>query len=101
MTTTVTHFLANSTQTEPAHDPHKWIVDSTANVYIISFKNTMHNYVEFSQAKTVKGFSGKQENTYGQGSIILTDSRGNEELLKDVVYIPESPDQILSLMKFR
>src|SRR5436309_8155498 len=101
MTATVTRFLAKSTQIEPAHDPHKWIVDSAANASITSFKNTLHNYVEFEQAKSVKGFGGKQENAYGQGSIILTDSRGNEEVLEDVVYIPESPEQILSLMKFR
>ena len=49
----------------------------------------------------MKGFGGKQENAYGEGSIILTDSRGNEEVLEDVVYVPDSPDQILSLMKFR
>ena len=96
MTATVTRFLANSTQTEPAHDPHKWIVDSAANAYITSFKNTLHNYVEFEQAKSVKGFGGKQENAYGQGSIILTGSRGNEEVIEDVVYVPESPEQILS-----
>ena len=101
MSTTVTRFLAHSTQIEPAHDPHKWIVDSAANAYITSFKNTMHNYVEFPQIKTVKGFGGKQENAYGQGSIILTDPRGNENIFEDIVYVPESPDQILSLMKFR
>ena len=79
MSATVTCFLAHSIQIEPGHDPHKWIVDSAANAYITSFKNTLHNYVEFPQVKTVKGFGGKQENAYGQGSIILTDSRGNEQ----------------------
>src|SRR5439155_11965383 len=64
-------------------------------------KNTIHNYIKFPQIRMVKGFSIKQENAYGQGSIILTDSRGNENMLEDVVYVPESPDQILSLMKFR
>ena len=100
MSTKVIRFLANSTQIEPAHDPHKWIVDSAANAYITSFKNTLHNYVEFPQAKSVKGFGRKQENAYRQGSVILTDFRGNENVVEDVVYVPESPDQILSLMKF-
>ena len=101
MTATVTHFLANRTQIEPAHNPHKWIVDSTGNMYNTSFKNTLYNYVEFTQVMSVKGFSGKQEKAYGQGSIILIDSRRNEEVLEGIVYILESPDQILSLMKFR
>ena len=101
MSTKVIRFLANSTQIEPAHDPHKWIVDSAANAYVTSFKNTLHNYVEFPQLKTVKGFGGKQENAYGQGSIILTDSTEYKNMLEDVAYIPNSPDQILSLIKFR
>src|SRR5204862_7468133 len=41
------------------------------------------------------------QDAYSQGSIILTDSRGNEEILEHVVYVPNSPDHILSLMKFR
>ena len=31
----------------------------------------------------------------------LTDNAGNRLTLKDVVYVPESPDQILSLIKLR
>src|SRR5438552_6100376 len=101
MSVKVTRFTANNTQIEPAHDPHEWIVDSAANAYITSFKHTLHNYVEFPQAKKVKGFRGKNEKAYGQGSIILIDSQGYEKELEDVVYVPDSPDQILSLMKFR
>jgi len=49
----------------------------------------------------VKGFAGKAEIARGTGSITLTDKAGNRFTLKDVVYVPESPDQILSLMKLR
>jgi len=84
-----------------AQNPHKWIVDSAANAYIASFKTILHNYIDFTENKNVKGFGGKKEKAYGQGSITLTDSEGHEEILQDVVYVPESPDQILSLMKFR
>lgn len=31
----------------------------------------------------------------------LMDNTGNKLTLKDVAYVPESPDQILSLMKLR
>ena len=51
--------------------------------------------------KFVNGFTGKKETAVGQGSITLTDPRGNEKVLEDVVYVPDSSDQILSLMKFR
>ena len=34
-------------------------------------------------------------------TITLIDNAGNRLTLKDVVYIPESPDQILSLMKLQ
>ena len=37
----------------------------------------------------------------GQGSIMLTDSNGHQKVLEDIVYVLESYDQILSLMKFR
>ena len=34
-------------------------------------------------------------------TIILTDNAGNKLILKDIVYIPENSNQILSLMKLR
>ena len=34
-----------------------------------------------------------------KGIITLTDNAGNRLTLKDIVYVPENPDQILSLMK--
>ena len=101
MSAKVTRLIANNTELEPARIPHEWIVDSAANAYITSFRNTLYNYVEFTKTKNVKGFGGKKEKAYGQGSIILTDSKGYEEILEGVVYVPDSPDQILSLMKFR
>jgi hypothetical protein len=42
-----TRLIANNTELEPARDPNKWIVDSAANAYITSFKNTLYNYVDF------------------------------------------------------
>ena len=101
MSVRVTRLIANNTEIESTRDPHKWIVDSAANAYITSFKNILHNYFDFAETKNVKGFGGKKEKAYGQGSIILSDSEGHEETLEEVVYVPESPDQILSLMKFR
>ena len=49
----------------------------------------------------MKGFAGKSELARGTGSITLTDITGKHVTLNDVVYVPESPDQILSLMKLR
>src|SRR5437762_8511977 len=94
MSAKVTHLIANNTEIEPAKETHKWIVNSAANAYITSFKNSLHNYVDFTEMKNVKGFGGKKEKAYGQGYIILTDSNGYEETLEDVVYVPNSPDQI-------
>jgi hypothetical protein len=85
---------------QPAKNPYEWIVDSAANAYITSFKNRLNNYVEFPQTVEVKGFGGKLETAYGKGTITLTDFTGHKFTLRDVVYVPESPDQILSLMKF-
>ena len=101
MSATVTRFIANNTELETTRDPNKWIVDSAANAYITPYKNALHNYIEYTDTKNVKGFCGKREKAYGQGSIMLTDSNGYETILEDVVYVPGSSDQILSLMKFR
>ena len=92
--------IVNSTETEH-RDPHAWIVDSAANAYITPFKEKLHNYHEFTNQVRVKGFAGKTELARGTGSITLTDRSGKRITLKDVVYVPESPDQILSLMKLR
>jgi hypothetical protein len=100
-TAKVTRLIANSTEVQPAKNPYEWIVDSAANAYITSFKNRLNNYVEFPQTVEVKGFGGKLETAYGKGTITLTDFTGHKITLRDVVYVPESPDQILSLMKFR
>ena len=84
------------------NDSQDWIIDSVANAYITSFKEHLHNYHEYSnQDVQVKGFAGKAEIVRGKGTITLTDNAGNRLTLKDVVYVPESPDQILSLMKLR
>ena len=37
----------------------------------------------------------------GLGSIPLTDHHGNRQTLNDVVYVPDSTEQILSMMKLR
>ena len=60
MPTIVTHFLAHSTQIESAYNPHKWIVDSVANTYITSFKNTLHNYIEFPQSRSKNSVESKR-----------------------------------------
>jgi hypothetical protein len=72
-----------------------------ANAYITLFKELLHNYREFSNQVQVKGFNGKAEIARGIGSITLTDNISNRYILKDIVYIPESPEQILFLMKLR
>jgi hypothetical protein len=87
--------------TEYTGDSHAWIVDSAGNAYITPFKDTLHNYHEFTDQIRVKGFAGKSELARGTGSVILTDKSGKRFNLKDVVYVPERPDQILSLMKLR
>src|SRR6266496_2077909 len=97
----VTRLIANLSEVLPTKDPYDWIVDSAANAYITSFKSQLHNYVEYTQEVEVKGFGGKSEIAHGYGSIILTDTVGNKYTLNNVVYVPDSPDQILSLMKFR
>jgi hypothetical protein len=93
--------IVNSTAAEQARDPCAWIVDSAANAYITPFKEMLHNYQEFTNQVRVKGFAGKTELARGTGSITLTDRSGKQITLKEVVYVPESPDQILSLMKLR
>jgi len=99
---TTTRLIANSTTAETeSKDPHAWIVDSAANAHITPYKAKLHNYHEFTNQVRVKGFAGKTELARGTGSITLTDHSGKRITLKDVVYVPESPDQILSLMKLR
>ena len=93
-----TRLIVNSTIAEH-RDLHAWIVDSAANAHITPFKEKLHNYQEFTNQVQVKGFSGKPEVAQGTGSITLIDRTGKRVTLKDVVYVPESPDQILSLMQ--
>ena len=94
----VTRFIANISEIQPhsTQDPFDWIVDSTANAYITSFKNHLQNYTEFSETLEVKGFGGRPETAYGQGSITLTDATGKKITLGDVVYVPDAQDQIIS-----
>ena len=101
-TATVTRLIVNNTKLDKTSNPRAWIIDSGANAYITPFKERLHNYHEFEKGKVrVKGFAGKPEYARGMGSILLTDPSGNKVTLNDVVYVPESPDQILSLMKLR
>src|SRR5436305_6824472 len=103
-TADVTRLIVQSTEIQSTSDPQAWIVDTAANAYITPFKERLHNYREFlnsNEKVAVKGFAGKAEIARGTGSITLTDKAGNRFTLKDVVYVPESPDQILSLMKLR
>ena len=94
--------IVNSTAVEPeSGDPHAWIIDSEANAYIMPFRNKLNNYHEFTNQVRVKGFAGKTELARGTGFLTLTDRTGKRITLKDVVYVPESPDQILSLIKLR
>jgi hypothetical protein len=93
--------IVNSTEIEHTSDPQAWIIDSTANTYITSYKEYLHTYREFPNRVQVKGFASKAEIARGIESITLTDKASNRINLKDVIYVPESPDQILSLMKLR
>ena len=65
MSTKVTRLVAYTTEIEPERDPNKWIVDSAANTYITSFKNTLQNYIVFDKTKTVKWF-------YNDSRVILS-----------------------------
>src|SRR5436190_14964907 len=101
-TANVTRLIVNNTEVQQTRDPHDWIIDSAANAYITPFKERLHNYREYpNQGVRVKGFAGKTETARGKGTMTLTDNAGNRLTLKDVVYVPESPDQILSLIKLR
>ena len=99
-TATVTRLIINNTEAQQTNDLRPWILDSGANAYITPFKKRLHNYRQFQNGRVrVKGFAGKLEYARGMGSTTLTDASGNKATLNDVVYVPESPDQILSLMK--
>src|SRR5947207_7522717 len=69
-------------------DPLEWIVDTCADAYITSFEERLSYYVEFQQKAKSKGVGSK-----------LVAALKNT--LKEVVYVPENSDQILSLMKLR
>ena len=97
----VTRLIANFSELHIIQDPYDWIVDTAANAHITSFKNRLHDYIEYPQKIEVKGFDGKTEIAHGYGSLTLTDVADHKLILNNVVYVPDSPDQILSLMKFR
>ena len=98
----ITRLMVNTATAVHTGDPHAWIIDSAANAYITPFKNRLHNYRDFANQRIqVKGFASKTELARGTGSITLMDSTGKRVTLNDVVYVPESPDQILSLIKLR
>jgi len=96
-----TRLIVHTMKTDHTSDPRSWIIDSAANAYITPFKEKLHDYREFTDRVEVKGFAGKIQTAKGSGSITLIDAIGKRITLKDVVYVPESPDQILSLMKLR
>ena len=97
----ITRLIVNNIEIQH-NNSQDWIIDSAANVYITSFKENLHNYREYSnQNVQIKEFVDKAEIVRGKGIIILTNIADNRFILKDVVYNPENPDQILSLMKLR
>src|SRR5436305_5826212 len=102
-TATVTRLIVNTAEAEANHkgDTEAWIVDTAANAYITPYKEKLQNYCEFTNRIRVKGFAGKMQLARGTGTITLTDDTGKRVTPKDVVYVPESPDQILSLIKLR
>ena len=61
MSLKVTRLIANTTEIEPERDPNKWIVESAANAYITSFKNTLQNYIVFDKTKQSKGSPEKKK----------------------------------------
>ena len=93
--------LVNSTEMQLTDDPYNWVVDTAANCYITPYKDTLRNYVEFSEPEIVRGFRGRTEEATGKGSVTLFDFAGNRLTLDNVVYVSGTPDQIFSLMKFR
>jgi hypothetical protein len=95
----VTLIEANSS-TEISTDPDDWIVDSGANAFITPYKSDLRYYVE-AKVGQVKGFTGKQTNVIGKGSMTVTDPNGNRLTLHNVCYCPSSQYRILSFMKFR
>src|SRR5271154_5971767 len=101
-TANVTRLAVNNTQIARTNaDPSAWIIDSAADAFITPFKERLRNYRSFKEEVEVKGFGGKPEMAIGIGTITLTDHQGNRQTLNDVVYVPDSEDQILSMMKLR
>jgi reverse transcriptase-like protein/integrase-like protein/Pol polyprotein/LTR polyprotein gag-polypeptide-like protein len=100
-TADVTRMSVRSTQVRHTSDPYAWIIDTAANAFITPFKNRLQNYRDFNEGVQVAGFNGKPEIAKGFGSITLTDRNNSTITLNDVVYVPECPDQIISLMKLR
>jgi len=97
----VTRFIdINSTEISPPLGDSDWLIDSAANAYTTPFKSDLLFFIEANIGQ-VKGFSGKLTTALGKGSMTLTDIAGNRLTLHDVCYVPESQDQILSLMEFR
>jgi hypothetical protein len=66
-----------------------------------TFKSRLENYREFSKLGNVKGLGGKRISAHGIGSVTLIDLNDNKYTLKDVLYVSESAESIISLMKIR
>src|SRR5204863_814616 len=92
-----THLIVNSTKIQRTSNPQDWKVDSAAMHILLHLQN---NFIIIGNNQ-VKGFAGKAEIARGKGTMTLTDNADNRLTLKDIVYIPESPDQILSLIKLQ
>lgn len=103
------NYYANVTQYTPSvnhtfvppQNSKEWVVDSASNANITPFKSRLHNFQPFATQGTVKGLGGKRVSALGSGSVTLVDKEGNTHLLSDVLYVPESSANILSLVKMK
>lgn len=82
-------------------DPHQWTVNSVANANLTLFKHRLHNYREFGTPGNVKGLGGKIVSAQGIGSVTLTGSNEMKYTVKDVLYVPQSTYNIISMMKLK
>ena len=82
-------------------DDTEWIINSAFNANLTSYWNRLKHYQKFNNNGIIKGLGGKQVAAQGIGSVTLTNNQDNKYIIKDVLYISESLESIISLMKLR
>ena len=95
----ITRYTALSVNCHPDRNPYIWVLDSGANAIITPFQDRLHNYKAFGFPVEVHGIGGVPVEALGKGSLALQDPSGNFFTLRTAVYVPDSPDSILSLME--